>query len=72
MGDTGLEHSANTPEKTSVSNSGGAECGAVADQIDQIAPDLQLIIDAWPILPDLVKAGILAMVKAASGDRGEV
>jgi hypothetical protein len=30
-------------------------------------PDLALIVDAWPGLPDAIKAGILAMVKAASG-----
>jgi hypothetical protein len=28
--------------------------------------DLQGIIDAWPALPDAIKAGILALVKAAS------
>ena len=31
----------------------------------QIAPDLVKVIDAWPSLPEPVKAGILAMVKAA-------
>ena len=33
--------------------------------------DLALIIDAWPRLPDAVRAGILAMVNAA-GCRGEL
>jgi hypothetical protein len=28
---------------------------------------LQAIIDAWPTLPEALKAGILAMVKAAGG-----
>jgi len=28
-------------------------------------PDLQAVIDAWPALPDAVKAGIVAMVKAS-------
>ena len=31
----------------------------------QIPPELADIIDAWPDLPEPVKAGILAMVKAA-------
>jgi len=31
----------------------------------EISQDLQRIIDAWPALPDAIKAGILAMVKAA-------
>ena len=30
--------------------------------------DLGIIIDAWPTLPATVKAGIVAMVKAASGE----
>jgi hypothetical protein len=29
------------------------------------SPDLATIIDAWATLPDALKAGILAMVKAA-------
>ena len=37
---------------------------AVAAEIPQ---DLQALIDAWPALPDAIKAGILAMVKAAGG-----
>ena len=33
-------------------------------------PDLQTIIDEWPALSKAVRAGILAMVKAASGEGG--
>jgi hypothetical protein len=28
-------------------------------------PDLAAVIDAWPELPEAIKAGILAMIKAA-------
>jgi hypothetical protein len=35
-------------------------------QAAQVAPDLAEIVDAWPELPAAMKAGILAMVKAAS------
>jgi hypothetical protein len=35
--------------------------------VEQFAPDLQAIIDAWPTLPDAIKAGIVAMVRAAGG-----
>ena len=31
------------------------------------APDLAAVIDAWPTLPEPLRAGILAMVQAASG-----
>jgi len=35
--------------------------------------DLQVLIDAWPALPEAIKAGIVAMVRAAGGtvQRGE-
>ena len=65
MGRTGLEHIAKTPEKTVVSHSGGAESGAVVDEIEPIEPDLQLIIEAWPQLPDDLRKAILAIVEAA-------
>ena len=31
-----------------------------------ISDDLRAVVDAWPMLPDAVRAGIVAMVKAAS------
>ncbi len=33
-------------------------------------PDLASVVTAWPTLPEPVKAGILAMVKVASGAKG--
>jgi len=33
-------------------------------------PDLALVVVAWPTLPEPIRAGILAMVKAASGKGG--
>ena len=30
-------------------------------------PDLTAVVTAWPTLPDALRAGILAMVKAADG-----
>ncbi len=30
-------------------------------------PDLATVVDAWPNLPEALKAGIVAMVKATSG-----
>jgi hypothetical protein len=29
-------------------------------------PDLAAVVDAWPDLPEAIKAGILAMVRTAS------
>jgi hypothetical protein len=32
-----------------------------------VDPDLAAVIDLWPTLPEFVRAGILAMVRAAAG-----
>jgi hypothetical protein len=32
----------------------------------QLPPDLAAVVAAWPSLPEAIRAGILAMVKAAS------
>jgi hypothetical protein len=32
-------------------------------------PDLRAVVDAWPTLPEPVRAGILAMVRASGGGR---
>jgi hypothetical protein len=44
-------------------------CGATESATDTLAidPDFQEVIDAWPALPETVKAGIMAMVRAARG-----
>jgi hypothetical protein len=42
----------------------GAAVGAANAHID---PDLQAVIERWPDLPDAVKSGIVAMVRAAGG-----
>ncbi len=52
-------------EKTGISADAGADAGAVETKRGQFGPDLQAIIDAWPALPEAIKAGILAMVRAA-------
>ena len=33
----------------------------------QTDPDLAAVVDAWSELPEAIRAGIVAMVKAASG-----
>ena len=49
----------------------GADAGAVETKTAHDDPDLQAIIDAWPALPDAIKAGIVAMVTAARRDGAE-
>ena len=45
----------------------GAESGADGARQAQHDPQLATVIAAWHILPDAVKAGIVAMVKATHG-----
>jgi hypothetical protein len=44
----------------------GAESGALGTIPVKIDSELSKLMDAWPMLPDAIKAGILAMVQAAS------
>jgi hypothetical protein len=34
-------------------------------------PDLTSVVEAWPTLPEAIKAGILAMVRASGGSVAE-
>jgi len=70
MGGKGLEHPTESPGKTALAKPGGAESGARGapeGRTDTRAdPDLAAVIHAWPALPDVLKAGILAMVRASA------
>ena len=44
---------------------GGAESGPLGAHSGPIDPDLALLIDAWPRLPEAVRRHIVAMVEAA-------
>jgi hypothetical protein len=46
---------------------GGAESGAVSARVALSDPDLTAVVNAWPTLPDALKAGILAMIRATGG-----
>jgi hypothetical protein len=54
-----------TRGKRGASEGTGADAGAVETKTAHDDPDLQAIIDAWPALPEAIKAGILAMIRAA-------
>jgi hypothetical protein len=56
------------------SSGSGAECGALdPDSAPQSAPvtptdpDLSAVVAAWPTLPPVLRAGIVAMVNGAKG-----
>jgi len=49
----------------------GPEMGPVTENLPTVDPDLAALIDAWPALPEPVKVGIVAMVRAASKSEAE-
>ena len=65
-GGGGIRHSRENPEETTHFSESGAESGANDPKNDPIDPDLALVVERWDSLPDAVRAGIVAMVKAAS------
>ena len=71
MGDTGLEAKNVTACKNKdlqhIVKSGDAESGAVGDQSTTLDPELHILVEAWPKLPQAVREGILTMVSASGG-----
>jgi hypothetical protein len=63
----GFELPSKTPGNQGVAGQGGAESGALDAENRTEDCELGTIIDAWPTLPDALKAGILAMIRATGG-----
>jgi hypothetical protein len=63
----GIEPAVTSPENTTLFPEGGAKSGALAPRSRPIDAALAALIDAWPTLPEAIRAGILAMVRAAGG-----
>ena len=66
-GEGGIRTARKSLGKTARSKDSGAKSGALATQIGPIDPGLALLIEAWPTLLEPIRAGILAMVRAAGG-----
>jgi hypothetical protein len=73
VGDTGLEPAPKSPRETRVSDSGSSNSGnnragfgAPIAPERPADPDLVALVAAWPALPSAVRAGIVAMVRAAA------
>jgi len=44
-----------------------AESGAISPDTDHFDPGLALVVERWTDLPEAIRAGIVAMVRAAGG-----
>jgi len=69
----GAERAPDSTGKSAISQTGGAESGAVgARNADSAAPsptptdpELARLVEAWPKLPEAIRRGILAMVESS-------
>jgi hypothetical protein len=66
MAGTGLELSQESTGNSSGADRSGAKCGALGAQNGPLDPDLAAVVEAWPGLPEALRAGILAMTRAAT------
>jgi hypothetical protein len=63
----GIEPHQRSCEDSAVRSPGGAKSGALTPEKPTIDPALATLIDAWPTLPEAIRAGILAMIRATGG-----
>lgn len=61
----GVELPQDSSGNTAIADQSGAESGALGALDGPFDADLATVIEAWPGLPDAIKAGILAMIGAA-------
>jgi len=59
-------------EKTGTSSCSAAHSAAVDPENGAIDPDLRFIVERWSELSEPIKAGILAMVRAADPSLGRI
>lgn len=68
MGGTGLEPSPLAPPKTPISQEQSAQNYTPVAPDSPSDPDLALIHNRWPSLPQRVRQAILALVRADAGE----
>jgi len=77
MGRTGLEHPHVSTGNAGSSDSGGSKCGSNGAEFGSpilpkpFDPDLAAVVAAWPDLPHAIRAGVLALVNAATAARAK-
>jgi len=61
----GNAHPVKSSGNRRASDSQRAKSSATEPETVPIAPDLATVVEAWPKLPQAIRAGILAMIRAA-------
>jgi hypothetical protein len=64
----GIELPQQSTGNSSINPQSGAESGALDAQNRPCDADLAEVVQSWPSLPEALRAGILAMVRAARGN----
>ncbi len=67
VAEAGVELSHDSSGNSTIANQSGAESGALDAQNRLCDADLAEVVQTWPSLPKALRAGILAMVRAARG-----
>jgi len=65
MAGTGFDSPPENAGNLMGSTESGAESGALGAREAPIDPELAAVVDAWPALPDAIKAAILALLNSA-------
>jgi hypothetical protein len=61
----GIEPTRQTTGNIGITVESGAESGALGAWKEQVDIGLVAVVEAWPRLPQAIKAGILAMIRAS-------
>ncbi len=69
MGRVGHEHSPLKPSKTAISTCSDAESDARRAPEAVQNPDLATVVEAWPDLPEHIKAAIKALVQTYTREK---
>jgi hypothetical protein len=61
----GIEPDPRSSGNSAGGDQSGAESGALDPRNAEFDPDLSAVVEVWPKLPEAIRAGIMAMIRAA-------